>query len=246
MRSPIYNDDLAFIHIDGFGFHWERAAPAILKWLRDAGIRSGTVVDLGCGGGQWLARLAAEGYQPVGVDASPAMIRAARKLVPPATLITGSFADVDLPSCDAVTSLGEPLNYLNDRRGFERTLRNVYHALRPGGLFIFDVREPPTKPVETRVFARVGDDWACISFIDEQPPASSRKGADGGRIVRRITSFRRHGAAYRRSEEVHDLETYPKKMMLEWLRQLGFRARTYRGYGDYRLAPRQVVFVARK
>ena len=149
------------------------------------------MIDLGCGGGQWLARLAAEGYVPVGVDASQAMLRTARSIAPTATLIHGSFAEVSLPPCDAVTSLGEPLNYLSGARSFKRTLKNVYRSLRPGGLFIFDVREPPQKPVETRVSARVGEDWACVSVIDEDP-------ADH-RLVRRITTFRRHGRAYRRA-----------------------------------------------
>ena len=77
-RSMLYESDLAHIHIDGYGFHWEGAAPAVLKWLRDAGIRQGKIVDVGCGGGQWLARLAEAGYEPVGVEVSPAMIRHAQ------------------------------------------------------------------------------------------------------------------------------------------------------------------------
>jgi SAM-dependent methyltransferase len=244
MPSRLYDDDLSFVHNKGYGFHWQSAAPAILKWLREADIDSGTVVDLGCGGGQWLARLAEEGYQPVGVDVSPAMIRTARKLAPSATLLQGSLADTALPACDAVTSLGEPLNYLDGRRSIQRTLKHVYRALRPGGLFIFDVRQPPTEPVETRVAARVGDDWACVAYIDEYVPTGN--GQEGGSLVRRITTFRRHGASYRRSEEVHELRTFSKDQVLDWLRRLGFRARHFRGYGNYRLGPRQIVFVARK
>lgn len=57
MRPSLYGADLAHVHVDGYGFHWERASPAVLKWLRESGVRKGTIVDLGCGGGQWLARL---------------------------------------------------------------------------------------------------------------------------------------------------------------------------------------------
>jgi SAM-dependent methyltransferase len=166
-------------------------------------------VDLGCGGGQWLQRLAAHGYKPVGIDVSAAMIRQARKLVPSATLIHGSFAGADLPPCHAVTSLGEPLNYLGGKRSFKRTLKSVYDALLPGGLFVFDVRVPPLQPVETRIAARVGDDWACIAVIDEDPAT--------GRLVRRITTFCRHGAAYRRGEEVHELNLFSSADMRSWL-----------------------------
>jgi SAM-dependent methyltransferase len=238
MAQSLYQPDLAHVHIDGYSFHWKGASPVVLKWLVDAGICGGTVVDLGCGGGQWLARLAEMGYTPVGVDVSPAMFRSARRLVPSARLITGSFADVDLPTCDAATSLGEPLNYLDDARSVRRMLQRVYRALRPGGLFIFDVRVPATRPIGTRVTTRVGDDWACIAFIDEYLATQ--------RLVRRIVTFRRRGRTYRRGEEIHKLRLYPKQKIAEWIRKLGFRVRTYRGYDAYRLGPRQVVFVARK
>jgi SAM-dependent methyltransferase len=117
-------------------------------------------------------------------------------------------------------------------------LQRVYRALRPGGLFIFDVRVPATRPIGTRVTTRVGDDWACIAFIDEYLATQ--------RLVRRIVTFRRRGRTYRRGEEIHKLRLYPKQKIAEWIRKLGFRVRTYRGYDAYRLGPRQVVFVARK
>lgn len=244
--QALYRDDLAHIHIAGYDFHWKGAAPAVLQWLRRAKITSGTVVDLGCGGGQWLQHLEAHGYTPVGIDQSAAMIRAAKRLIPKAKLIQGSFADVALPACDAVTSLGEPLNYLNSLSAFKRTLKNVYHALRPGGMFIFDVRVPPGKPIPTRTHARTGDDWACIAFIDEDI---------SGRLVRRITSFvgRSHASSsgsgrvtYHRDEEVHELKLFPSADMRTWLTNLGFRIRTARSYGAYRLAPRHIIFLARK
>lgn len=233
----LYEPDLARIHVDGYGFHWEGAAPTVLQWLRDAGISAGTVVDLGCGGGQWLARLTDEGYETVGVDVSPAMLQLARSRAPEAELICGSFADVQLPRCDAVTSLGEPVNYLPGAREVKSALKHAYRALRPGGMFIFDVRERAATKVEPRVAAREGEGWACIAHIEESP---------NGRLVRRITTFVRHGKAYRRSEEVHELQLYSRQEMLSWLRGVGFRVRTYRGYGEYRLSARQAVFVARK
>lgn len=251
--SPLYQPDLARIHIEGYAFHWESASPAILQWLAATDIRTGTIVDLGCGGGQWLAQLAEKGYSPVGVDISPTMIRAARKLVPGAKLICDSFADAKLPPCDAATSLGEPLNYLPNRTQFRRALRNVARALRPGGLFIFDLRVPATKPVPPRVVARTGDDWACISCIEEVPTKPSPLGrvpgegaSPTGRITRHITTFRRHGRGYRRHEEVHRLLLYAKSDISAWLKSLDFHTRTARGYGEYLLGTRQVVFIAQK
>ena len=56
-NPPLYGTDLPHIHVDGYGFHWEAAADAILEWFDEFGVSSGDkVVDLGCGGGRWLGR----------------------------------------------------------------------------------------------------------------------------------------------------------------------------------------------
>lgn len=232
-----YESDLVHIHVDGYGLHCRQAAPVIVHWLCDAGIRRGTVVDLGCGGGQWLARLAAAGYSPVGVDISRDMIRRAREAAPTAKLICGSIAEIDLPACDAATAIGEPLNYLANVHQFRLALQHVHRALRPGGLFIFDVRERATTSVGERIVARKGRDWACIAEIHESAT---------GRLVRQITTFRQRGKSYRRGAERRQLQLYSRRDMLQWLREIGFRVRTQSGYGKYQLGPRQIVFIARK
>lgn len=94
--SPLYRDDLAYIHSDGYGFHWSGAADAILQWLADFGIPEGKVDDLGCGDGRWLGRLAKEGYETCGIDVSPEMIRLAKRNAPNAKFLCGPFADVEI------------------------------------------------------------------------------------------------------------------------------------------------------
>lgn len=236
-QSQLYRKDLADIHIEGYGFHWRGAAPQILDWLAERKIDQGTVVDLGCGGGEWLAYLAERGYQTCGIDVSPSMIRAARKTSPTSQFLCSSFVDADIPKCDAVTSLGEPLNYLNSGTLMRRTIERVYRALRPGGLLIFDVRYPPKGSVETVHYVRSDEDWFCHSRIEE----------DDKHLTRYITTFRRtQGNSFRRDEETHRLKLFPKAQMLEWLRKTGFKVRTYRGYGEYELGARQGVFVCCK
>lgn len=235
--ESLYRDDLAQIHIDGYGFHWEGAAPALLEWLSEFGLDRGLVVDLGCGGGQWLACLERNGYQTVGVDVSSSMIRCAKKVATKSKFICDSFAEADLPACDAVTSLGEPLNYLNSSRLMQKTIRNVYRALRPGGYFIFDVRHPATRPVDVINHNKMDRDWFCHARIEES----------GLQLTREITTFRRVGTdRFRRDEEVHRLKLASRKTMTEWLRAAGFRVKTKRSYGEYALLKRQSVFICRK
>jgi ribosomal protein L11 methylase PrmA len=52
-----YQLDLAYIHDQGFGGFAKNASPGLLKLLRERGIHSGLVVDLGCGSGIWARHL---------------------------------------------------------------------------------------------------------------------------------------------------------------------------------------------
>ncbi|MCA9262012.1 MAG: class I SAM-dependent methyltransferase [Planctomycetales bacterium] len=237
--DAMYRDDLAHIHVDGYGFHWERASAAVLLWLQKAGVTSGRVVDLGCGGGQWLARLAENGYLPHGVDASESMIALARRAAPAAELQCASFAEAPLPECDAVTSLGEPLNYLNSRRLFRRTLHSVAKRLRSGGVFIFDVRIPPPKALGPHDHVREGDGWFCHS--------RNERSRNGEQLERRITTFRRQkDGSFRRACEVHRLRLISGDEIAQWLRKLNFSVQRRRAYGEYRLNNDQLIFIARK
>ena len=235
--APIYREDVAHVHVDGYSFHWEGAAASVLQWLAEYGIDDGLVVDLGCGGGEWLARLAAKGYRTCGIDVSPNMIRLAKQTAPTAKLICGSFADVEIPNCDAVTSLGEPLNYLNSATLMRRTIRKVFASLRDGGVFIFDVRHPPTRKVNPIDHVRCEQEWLCYARIVEDP----------SQLTRHITTFRRVGKdRYRRDEETHRLKLFSQAQVSNWLRATGFRVRNRRAYGTYRLKARQSIFICRK
>src|SRR6476620_3936388 len=131
-----YKEDLAFIHDVGFGEWALNSAPGILETLKRNRIREGLVVDLGCGSGLWAHALSLAGYRVLGIDISEAMIAIARKRVPDAQFLVASLFDVPIPSCDAITSISECLNYLFDSaadRRMSRLFRRVYHALTPGG-----------------------------------------------------------------------------------------------------------------
>ncbi len=84
----------------------------------------------------------------------------------------------------------------------------------------------------------MGEDWAVLSEREED--------AQRRTLTRRITSFRLVGEHYRRDGEVHRVRLYEPKGISEELRRAGFRVRTMRAYGSYRLAEGHAVFVARK
>jgi SAM-dependent methyltransferase len=237
-----YQEDLAYTHDVGHGFFATGAAPGLLALFKRHGINDGLVVDLGCGSGIWARILTDAGYDVLGIDYSKAMIALARKRAPQATFRVGSYLTAELPRCDAVTSVGECFNYLFDRDArteLTGLFGRVHEALRPGGLFVFDILEPgQLRPGERIRRHRIGDDWAVLVEVEEDPAEEV--------LTRHITSFRRVGKHYRRNEEVHRQRLYHGRDLAADLEGVGFRVRLLRGYGEYRLNRAHAVLLARK
>src|SRR5579871_1799926 len=216
-----YAQDLAYIHDTGFTGFVRKAAPGLLRLLRENGVPSGLVVDAGCGSGVWARELGDHGYRAYGIDISAAMIRLARQQAPGAKFRVGSFLSAELPACDAVTCIGEVVNYAFDRAGgragLARFFARVRDALRPGGVFIFDIVEPGLVPdaAPQRRFLE-GPDWAILLEVRENRKRKI--------LTRRIVSFRQVGKLYRRDEETHVLHLYAAAELLAELSRAGFQA----------------------
>ena len=243
--AEFYREDLAYIHDVGFGAYALGSAPGILAILEHNRIREGLVVDLGCGSGLWAQELGRVGYHVLGIDISEHMIAIARKRVPEAEFRVGSLFGADIPSCHAVTAVGEVLNYLLDPKGHSgeellALFHRVYAALVPGGVFIFDLAEPgqvPTGSVTTKGFTE-GEGWVVLVEKEENAKKAT--------LTRRIVTFRRVKGYYRRDDEVHRLRLHKSTEVAKQLREVGFRVRTMRSYGRYRLPGAHAAFVARK
>jgi hypothetical protein len=157
------------------------------------------------------------------------MIRLARRIAPRSKFMVASLLDAALPACHAITSMGECLNYCFDETNCRPALLDLFarawEALRPGGVFICDFATPARRPKSgASTYAAAGSDWAVISATEalERPEL----------LCRRITSFRRTGRLYRRSEEVHFLRLYAADDVIADLARCGFNARALRRYGD--------------
>ena len=102
-----YSDDLARIHHEGYGDLARSAGPPIVSHFRQAGIRQGLIVDLGCGSGVLARHLLHSGYDVLGVDPSAAMLRIAKRVAPAARFVRCRAEDLELPRCAAVLATGE-------------------------------------------------------------------------------------------------------------------------------------------
>jgi SAM-dependent methyltransferase len=233
-----YRKKLAYIHDAGFGAYALGAAPGLLRILRRHGIDRGFIVDLGCGSGRWARELTRAGYDVLGIDQSPAMIRLARKLAPASQFKVASLWNTALPLCSAITSMGECLNYRFDeagsRCGLASLFERVYGALKTGGLFISDFATLQRKPVKSvREHRSSGKNWKIIS-------TTAARGARG--IRRTIVTSRKVANVWRHGREVHDLRLYTAAEFAGALRRCGFRVRIIRGYGRCRF-PRGIAGV---
>lgn len=235
-----YRSDLAFIHDDGFGHLAASAARVLAAELRKSEYSEGTVVDLGCGSGITARLLTDAGYSVLGLDLSYAMIEIARQRVPEATFRVGSFVGAEMPPCVAVCAIGEVLNYAfddcNNDVARAALFADVFSALKPGGLFFFDVAGPDRAPAHTTRTFTERPDWAVLTEVSE----------DGGVLTRRITTFRRSGDLYRRDVETHRQHLISPDEIEAELRACGFGVERVGAYDDTRFTSGVHGFNARK
>ena len=102
------------------------------------------VLGVGCGTGTFALLLADRGLQVTGVDPAGGSLGVARAK-PGADRVHWIHADATmLPplQVDLATMTGNVAQAIVDLPDWEATLRGVYDALRPGGHFVFETRDP--------------------------------------------------------------------------------------------------------
>lgn len=122
----------------------EREAPFLRALLARAPQKS--VVDLGCGTGEHVAFLAAEGCRAVGIDRSEDMLEAARSheraghaRFVQADLLEAARALGDEPPFGLAICLGNVLPHLESDEDAARLLAEVARLLVPGGLLLVQI-----------------------------------------------------------------------------------------------------------
>jgi SAM-dependent methyltransferase len=238
MSGSTYGEDLAFIQARGFAGFASAAIAELLPKLSEQGVSR--VVDVGCGAGVTTKALVEAGFETLAIEPAPALLAIAREAAPGATFLRTSAYVAELPPCDAVLALGEPLTYHHpdaDADGLVRAFfRKVAGALRGGGVLIFDLIESEGEALDARGWAS-GPDWAVLHESREERATSY--------LVRRIETFRRmHEGAYRRSEEVHTARLFDRHSIAAWLDEEGFDVAVHRAYGGFELPRRRLAFIA--
>lgn len=99
------------------------------------------ILDLGSGTGRDAGALASWGHQVTGIDSSAAMVEHARRHHPACEFSVGDMRTVDLGHrFDAVTCMDSALLYCHTNDDLRSCLGRVAAHLRPGGLFVAEMR----------------------------------------------------------------------------------------------------------
>ena len=115
------------------------------------------VVDIGCGTGRWLERIAGQAPRSlIGIDASPQMVdRASRKLGKRATLLVGNAISLPLASSSADIILASFVtSYLPELAGFATEVRRV--ARGTAQLYVTDLHPDTVASCNWKRAFRVG------------------------------------------------------------------------------------------
>ena len=202
---------------------------------RTGDVRS--VVDLGCGTGSLTMELARRGYSVTGVDLSADMLTVAMdkcaELDEMPLLLCQDMSKLTLlEPADAVVCCLDSLNYVTDPRAVQRTFKRVFANLRPGGLFVFDIRTPEfLRAMDGQVFLDETEDVYCVW-----------RGEFSKR--RNILTYYMDIFGYEeddrwiRAEEFHEEYAYEPDRLMLWLKEAGFTR--IRQYGNLKLrAPKE-------
>lgn len=112
-----------------------------------------SVLDLGCGTGNHVLPLVRRGYEVVGVDRAPEMVRQAREKAEAAGInaefLLGDVRTVDLGrTFDAVIEMFAVIGYQTTNEDLLSAMRTARKHLTPGGVFVFDAWFGPAVLVE--------------------------------------------------------------------------------------------------
>ncbi|MBN6205634.1 class I SAM-dependent methyltransferase [Ralstonia pickettii] len=200
----------------------------------DLGFAGKRIADLGCGTGEISTRLAQKGYNVIGVDNSQDMLtyaehKASTQNLPIQWLLQDLREMDGLYDLDAAFSYCDVLNYITDPEELQNTFHHIYHSLKSGGLFLFDVHSLQyiRENYLDQTFAEVTDDASYIWFCTP--------GDEAGEMYHDLTFFYLENGKYERFDEQHHQRTYPINFYKDFLKNAGFE--DIKIYADFSSIP---------
>jgi SAM-dependent methyltransferase len=113
-------------------------------------LQARVILDLGCGTGLLTRDLAIDGRRVTGVDPAPAMLACARGQpgADRVQWVEGDSSALGAPKADLLLMTGNVAQVFLEEEEWDRTLRDIHAALRPGGCLAFESRNPEDRAWE--------------------------------------------------------------------------------------------------
>lgn len=177
------------------------------------------LLDLCCGTGTLTCEMARRGYELIGADASVDMLMQAQNkaagLPQPPLFLCQQAEELDLyGTVDCAFCSLDGMNYLPPA-SLPEVFRRLHLFIRPGGLFIFDIRLPEwLRSLDGQVFVDEREDVLCLWRADYS--------AESEAIIYGMDIFSRKGRLWERSREEHVEYTHSPGGLKALLENAGF------------------------
>ena len=177
------------------------------------------LLDLCCGTGTLTWELARRGYEMIAADASVDMLMQAQAKrldgVTPPLFLCQDAASLDLyGTVDAAVCSLDGMNYIRPDE-LPELLRRLFLFIRPGGLFIFDIRTPDfLRSLDGQVFVDENDEVLCLWRAELDKTF--------GALIYGMDIFSRSGRKWDRESEEHTEYLHEPETLRALLGTAGF------------------------
>ncbi|MDO4541971.1 MAG: methyltransferase domain-containing protein [Bacillota bacterium] len=199
------------------GVDYEAWADYVLNAAATIGLKVEKCLDLACGTGSTTIPLAKRGIKMSAVDLSSAMLTIAKEKTAAEGLTIDYYEKnmlaMDFNSdFDMVVSFQDGINYLTGPGDFRRLAAEVKAALKPGGVFIFDLN----------LVDKYSDSETTVIDLDDMYMVYENNYDAAKKIWRiKVTGFLPEGDLYRRFEETHEEKNHDIQEVKEALADNG-------------------------
>lgn len=200
---------------------YEEWADYLIGLLKEYGIDSGIIADLGCGTGSMTKLLADAGYDMIGIDNSIDMLEIAReKMMDSEQQILYLLQDMRefelYGTVHAIVSVCDSMNYILEKEDLVKVFRLANNYLEPRGYFIFDMNTQYKYRTQLgdRTIAEDREDMSFIwdNFYDEETKINEYS----------LSIFvQEEEDLYRKYEEVHYQRAYSLEEVKEAIKEAG-------------------------
>ena len=200
---------------------YEKRADYFCRLLSMCDIKSGILLDLGCGTGSMSVKMAEKGFDVIGVDTSIGMLGVAQQKMYESgeriLFLNQAMQDIDLyGTVDCAICVLDGINHLNNSDEVRQTFEKVSLFMNKGGAFAFDVNTiyKHKNVLSDNAFIYEFDDLFCAWQNNYNEEDNS--------VDITLDFFEEEDGVYYRSGENFSEQAYELDEISAWLEEAGF------------------------